>query len=222
MMGTTARLLFVAAALVLGLAFLAPLWRITLQAPQYPEGLGLEIRVNTVTGVKPQDLQNINGLNHYIGMKAIEPDSIPELTLMPLALGALLLGGLGVAALGRRTFARAWVLLFLVGTLAGLADFWYWQYDYGHNLDVENAPIKVPGMSYQPPLFGTKQLLNFTATSWPGLGGWAAFASLGLAGVAVAYDRRRHLALATAAVPSRPLEAPVATHVAARAAGGVS
>ncbi|MCU0650108.1 MAG: hypothetical protein MUF00_19120, partial [Gemmatimonadaceae bacterium] len=62
---------------------------------------------------------------------------------------------------------------------------WYWQYDYGHNLDVENAPIKVPGMTYQPPLFGTKKLLNFTATSWPAIGGWAAFGALALAIVAV-------------------------------------
>ena len=37
------------------------------------------IRINTVTGIKPNDLANINGLNHYIGMKAIEPDAIPEL-----------------------------------------------------------------------------------------------------------------------------------------------
>jgi hypothetical protein len=178
------------ASLLLVAAFQFPLWRITLQAPQYPEGLGLEIHVNTVTGVKPQDLQNINGLNHYIGMKAIVPDAIPELRLMPMALGALIVTGLLVAAIGQRGLARAWVSLFFIGSLAGLADFWYWQYDYGHNLDVENAPIKVPGMTYQPPLFGTKKLLNFTATSWPGLGGWTAFASLALAVVAVRPERR--------------------------------
>lgn len=185
MLSRTSRMLLAASALLLTVAFLFPLWRISLQAPQYPEGLGLEIRVNTVTGVKPQDLQNINGLNHYIGMKVIEPDSIPELRLMPLALGGLLVSGLLVAAYGRRTLARVWVAIFLLGSLAGVADFWYWQYDYGHNLDVENAPIKVPGMTYQPPLFGTKKLLNFTATSWPAAGGWAAFGALALAVIAV-------------------------------------
>ena len=190
MLSKSSRTLLAVAALLLGAAFLFPLWRIALQAPQYPEGLGLEIRVNTVTGVKPQDLQNINGLNHYIGMKAIEPDSIPELTLMPIALAALMASGLAVAAIGRRSLARVWVGLFLVGSLAGVADFWYWQYDYGHNLDTENAPIKVPGMTYQPPLFGTKKLLNFTATSWPGVGGWAAFGALALAMAAVARDGR--------------------------------
>lgn len=211
MLSKSSRILLAVSALLLTAAFLFPLWRITLQAPQYPEGLGLEIRVNTVTGVQPQDLQNINGLNHYIGMKAIEPDSIPELTLMPIALGALIVSGLVVAVLGRRTLARVWVALFLVGSLAGVADFWYWQYDYGHNLDVENAPIKVPGMTYQPPLFGTKKLLNFTATAWPGWGGWAAFGSLALALLAVSRGRAGVVAPTAARATPAPRPASLGT-----------
>ena len=65
----------------------------------------------------------------------------------------------------------AWTGLFLAGALAGLADFYRWGYDYGHNLD-PHAIIKIPGMTYQPPLIGAKQLLNFYATSWPASGGW--------------------------------------------------
>jgi len=190
MLRTPHRLLLAVAALLLLAAFAFPLWRISLVAPQYPEGLGMLIRVNTVTGVEPHHLDNINGLNHYIGMKRIVPDTIPELRIMPWALGALLLTGLGVAALGNRRLARIWAVVFLVGSLAGVADFWRWQYDYGHNLDLENAPIKIPGMSYQPPLIGSKQLLNFTATSWPDLGGLAAFASLGLAIAVLVHDAR--------------------------------
>lgn len=218
MLSRTSRMLLAASALLLTVAFLFPLWRISLQAPQYPEGLGLEIRVNTVTGVKPQDLQNINGLNHYIGMKVIEPDSIPELRLMPLALGGLLVSGLLVAAYGRRTLARVWVAIFLLGSLAGVADFWYWQYDYGHNLDVENAPIKVPGMTYQPPLFGTKKLLNFTATSWPAAGGWAAFGALALAVIAV--TRANGPAVAGVSKSSTAIAAPPVLPM--HSAGGVS
>lgn len=55
-------------------------------------------------------------------------------------------------------------------------DFWLWEYDYGHNLD-PHAIIKIEGMSYQPPLFGTEQLLNFTASSYPAIG--FAFIALG-------------------------------------------
>ena len=71
------------ASLLLLLTFLFPLWYINLEAPQYPEGIGLEIWINQITGQKPNDLTNINGLNHYIGMKTIVPDAIPELKIMP-------------------------------------------------------------------------------------------------------------------------------------------
>jgi copper chaperone NosL len=68
--------------------------------------------------------------------------------------------------------------------LLGLVDFYLWGYDYGHNLD-PTAPIKIPGMSYQPPLIGSKELLNFTAVSFPHVGGVALVLAgvLGICGV---------------------------------------
>lgn len=173
------RLALAFAALLLVLMYLFPIWKITLDAPQYPEGLGMYIWIDTVTGEKPQDLANINGLNHYIGMKTIEPDTIPELKLMPWLIGGLLVLGLGAAAGGKRWMLYTWVGLFLIAAVTGLVDFYLWEYDYGHDLD-PTAAIKVPGMNYQPPLIGSKQLLNFVANSWPSWGGWAAFASLGI------------------------------------------
>lgn len=164
-------------------AFAAPLWRIELRAPQYPEGLGLRIWVDEVRGAAPGDLRSINGLNHYIGMKAIEPDTIPELRLMPWVLASLVLAGVGVAAIGRRRLLAAWIVATILVAAAGLVDFWRWGYLYGHTLDPK-AIIRVDGMSYQPPLIGSKQLLNFEATSWPGLGGWAIVGGLVLAAVA--------------------------------------
>jgi hypothetical protein len=182
-----------AASLLLATALVLPLWSIRLVAPQYPEGLGMRIRVNTVTGVAPTDLDNINGLNHYIGMKPIHPDAIPELRYMPWIVAALALGGVLVALAGRRRGLVAWVVLYLAVAVAGLVDFWKWEYDYGHNLDMAHAIIKVPGMNYQPPLIGSKQLLNFTATSWPAAGGWMIALSLALAmgAVVLAFRGRR-------------------------------
>ena len=52
-----------------------------------------------------------------------------------------------------------------------MIDFWRWEYNYGHDLNPD-AAIKVPGMAYQPPLIGYKQLLNFGAYSIPDIGGW--------------------------------------------------
>jgi hypothetical protein len=190
MLSTRGRILFALAALALIPMFFLPLWSVALNAPQYPEGLGMQIWLNTVTGVKPNDLENINNLNHYIGMKRIVPDSIPELRFMPFVVGGLIAAAVGVALLGRRRLAQGWVALFVVVALVGLIDFYRWEYDYGHNLDLENAIIKVPGMSYQPPLIGTKQLLNFTATSLPAAGAYLAFLSMGFGLVAVILDRK--------------------------------
>ncbi len=169
------------AAVLLGAALLFPLWTVSLTAPQYPEGLGMNIWAHTVAGVSETDLQNINGLNHYIGMKTIVPESIPELRI--LRPGVLAMSALGflVAALGRRRLLQTWAFALVAAALVGLADFWKWEYDYGHNLDLEHAPIKVPGMTYQPPLIGSKKLLNFTATSLPATGGVLAIAAVVLA-----------------------------------------
>ena len=71
------RVLLMVAALLMALAYVAPLWQISLEAPQYPEGLGMSIWISTITGQQPNDLNSINNLNHYIGMKAIVPDAIP-------------------------------------------------------------------------------------------------------------------------------------------------
>ncbi|NNM04426.1 MAG: hypothetical protein HKO65_04930 [Gemmatimonadetes bacterium] len=169
-MKPSSRIVLALSALALVAGFFLPLWTISLEAPQYPEGIGMEIRVNTIQGIKRHDLDNINKLNHYIGMKSIEPDAIRELDLMPWVLGFLVLAGLVAAALGKRWMLFAWLgLLALVG-IAGMVDFWLWGYDYGHNLD-PTAAIKVPGMTYQPPLIGSKSLLNFVAHSWPASGG---------------------------------------------------
>jgi hypothetical protein len=187
----SARILVAVAALLMCAGFVLPLWRVDLVAPQYPEGLGMLIRVNTVVGVKEQDLNSINNLNHYIGMKRIEPDAIPELKYMPAILGVLVVSALGVAALGKRGVLSAWTAAFGAVLAAGLYDYWKWGYEYGHDLDVETAIIKIPDMTYQPPLIGSKQLLNFTATSWPASGGWLLVIATALVAVAVWQSYRR-------------------------------
>ncbi|MGI9625333.1 MAG: hypothetical protein ACR2QM_00740 [Longimicrobiales bacterium] len=213
MLRRRSRVLIALASLALGLVYFAPLWKIDLVAPQYPEGLGMLIGVNSITGAGPHDLQNINGLNHYIGMAPIVPDSIPELQIMPWVFGLFLVTGLLVAWLGRRVPFFIWTSLFVIMAVVGLADFYKWEYEYGHNLD-PTAAIQVPGLSYQPPLIGEREILNFTAKAWPGLGGWAAIAA-GLIATGVMFTEVRGGAKQTqgqvpSAEPShRPKEVPV-------------
>jgi len=161
------RTLVAIAALLMISAYFVPLWQILMWAPQYPEGLEMDIWINNITG----DVKIISALNHYIGMKHIEVEMFPEFTYMIYIVGFLIAFGLITALVNKRFILWAFVILLTVTGLAALVDFWLWGYDYGHNLD-PTAAIVVPGMSYQPPLIGTKQLLNFTAFSGPDIGGW--------------------------------------------------
>lgn len=189
-MNGKSRCLVVAASLLLTLALFFPIWKISLSAPQYPEGKGLFIWANRITGQLPHDLQIINKLNHYIGMKRITPESIKELKIIPVVLVLFISSGLAVGFLGDRRLLLVWLLLFALAGAVGLYDFYSWERDYGHNLN-PNAPIKVPGMTYQPPLIGSKQLLNINALSMPYVGGYAIFGSAFLAVLGYVLEREK-------------------------------
>lgn len=125
-------------------------------------------------------------------MKAIEPEAIPELRWMPPIIVAAAVSGLLVAWQSSLVLAALWLAGFVGMGLLGLYDFYLWGYDYGHNLD-PHAPIKIPGMTYQPPLIGVKELLNFTAVSYPHVGAVAlgAAALCGAVGLCLLWRERR-------------------------------
>lgn len=164
------RILLIICGIALIISIFVPLWAIYLEAPQYPEGLGMFLHANKITG----DYEIINGLNHYIGMKTIHQEDFWEFKVLPYALGFFAALCFLVAFLNKRKWLYGLTILFLLFGVAFMVDFWLWEYDYGHNLD-PNAAIVVPGMSYQPPLIGFKQLLNFGAYSYPDIGGWIMF-----------------------------------------------
>jgi copper chaperone NosL len=106
-------------------------------------------------------------------MRAIEPADMPELKYMRWVVLALAVAGLVAAAVGRRRWLYAWTATFVIAGVAGMADFWWRSYSFGHTLDLEHAAIQIPGQAYQPPLIGVKQIANFTASAWPASGGIA-------------------------------------------------
>ncbi|MGZ8558880.1 MAG: nitrous oxide reductase accessory protein NosL [Chitinophagaceae bacterium] len=161
------RLLVVIASLILIGALFLPIWRIELAAPQYPEGLALEIYANALAG----DVDVINGLNHYIGMKTLHTEDFIEFTILPYIIGSFVVLGLFVALINKKKLYYIYIGTFILFGIVSMVDFYRWNYNYGHNLD-PMAAIQVPGMSYQPPLIGYKQLLNFGAYSIPASGGW--------------------------------------------------
>lgn len=157
---------------LLGCAALAaslfvPLWRIELDAPQYPEGLVLQIFPNKLGG----NVDIINGLNHYIGMQTLHAENFIEFTVLPYIISFYALLFLSVFILGKKRWLNIVFFAFVLFGIIAMIDFWRWEYNYGHDLN-PNAAIVVPGMAYQPPLIGFKQLLNFGAYSIPDTGGW--------------------------------------------------
>ncbi len=161
------KVLMLVAAAGLILVLYTPIWRIDLDAPQYPEGLNLKIHANGLRG----NVDIINGLNHYIGMKTLHNEDFVEFSILPYIIIFFSILFLAVALLNKRILLYTAFILFVLFGIIAMYDFWRWEYNYGHNLD-SNAAIIVPGMAYQPPLIGFKQLLNFGAYSIPDTGGW--------------------------------------------------
>ncbi len=150
------------------LTFTAPLWRIELHAPQYPNGLTLDIYAYTVEGGNHgQHLTEINTLNHYIGMHKIDRSELSDLDWIPFALGAIVLMALRCAAIGKVRDLVDIVVVVSYVTVFALGRYAYKMYVFGHNLNPE-APVKVA--PFTPPLLGTKQIANFTSTSLPQMG----------------------------------------------------
>lgn len=169
---TLSKVMLLVVMVLLVSSIFVPMWRIELSAPQYPEGLVLQLHADKIAG----DVDIINGLNHYIGMKTLHKEDFIEFTVLPYIIGFFAFSALAVAIIAKKKGLYALFISFILfGILAGV-DFYRWNYEYGHNLD-PNAAIQVPGMSYQPPLIGYKQLLNFGAYSIPDTGGWMLIAS---------------------------------------------
>ena len=164
--------MIVGALLLLSL-FVFPLWNITLEAPQYPIPLGMDIWVNKITGTHEGDVKNINLMNHYVGMKEI-PEHMPEFDIFPIVIICMVVLGVFFGFIGNRKLFLLWFILMALLGIAGMYDFYLWEYDYGHSLNPK-AAIKIPGQAYQPPLFGSKQILNFTAISLPLTGAYLMF-----------------------------------------------
>lgn len=174
-------------ALLLLPLFTLPLWNITLEAPQYPDSIGMDIYITRFKDAAPNDIKNINIMNHYVGMEDI-PETIPEFEIFPKVVIIMVVFGVAIGLIGKRKLYMAWLIVMIVLGSIGMYDFYSWEYDYGHNLR-QNAPIKFTQpngepMAYQPPLIGSKMILNFKATSMPRGGAYLMFLGMGLAVVA--------------------------------------
>jgi hypothetical protein len=164
-LGGGPRLLLIAAALLLVAVYIFPLWNLTMFAPQYPEGLRLDIYSYRLEGGNHgQDVREINVLNHYIGMRDLVAEDFTEFKWLPFAVGVLGLLYLRAAVLGTVGLLVDVLVLNLYFSAFALWSFGHRMYLYGHNL-APTAAVKVP--PFMPPMFGYKQLANFEVYSYP-------------------------------------------------------
>jgi|SRR5690606_4822777 len=174
-------LMIVGSLLLLGL-FKFPLWNIMLGAPQYPEPMGMDIYIEGIKGVEEFDIQNIDGLNHYIGMKTIpKPEHMWEFEVFPMVIGSMAALGVFLGILGffgkiNYKWFLAWFVVMSVLGILGMYDFNAWLIEYGTDLDPK-AIMKLLNpdgspMTYKPPLLGYQKMLNFDVDSWPATGAY--------------------------------------------------
>ena len=184
------RSLLLLAVLLLTPAYFLPLWRMTMFAPQYPQGLRLDIYSYRLDGGnKGQDVKEINLLNHYIGMQDLDTADFAEFKWIPFVVGGLGLLFLRAAAHGKMAHLVDVLVLFGYFSLYSLWSFGYKMWSYGHNLD-PTAAVKVD--PFMPPLFGHRTLANFEVYSYPSLGSYALalVAVVLLAALILAWSRR--------------------------------
>src|SRR5688572_26269514 len=161
----TGRVLVLAATVLLLLGAVLPLWRISLVAPQYAEGLTLDMYAyQIVAGNNGQDLAEINTLNHYIGMKPIAQADFLEMKVIPFAIGVFTLLALRAVVIGRIVTLIDLAVLFLYFGAFSLGSFVYRLYSYAHHLDPQ-APMKIE--PFMPVVIGSQQIANFVQTSLP-------------------------------------------------------
>ena len=161
----SSRVLILIAALVLIPTFFIPMWHMSFDSMQYPEGLDLYIYSNSLEGGdEGNDLTEINILNHYIGMAELKEEDFTEFKWIPLIIGLMIVLTLRSVVIGTFSTVIDILVFFAYFSLFSLWRFWYMLSSYGHELD-PRAPVQVE--PFTPPLFGSKMVGQFTVTSYP-------------------------------------------------------
>jgi hypothetical protein len=183
------RLAVLGAGVLLIVALFLPLWEITMFAQMFPEGIRMSIFAHKLVGGNAgADLQGINILNHYIGMREIRAADFPEMKFIPFALGFFVLLGFRAAVFGRVHQVVDLLVLFVYFGLFSLAAFYYRMHAFGHQLNPE-APIKVA--PFTPPIFGHQHIANFDVYSYPGPGSYLLVVYVLLLAIVLALAARR-------------------------------
>lgn len=185
--------LFLIAALLLLISIFLPYWTLTLHAPQYPAGLSVDAFLNRVEG----DVSEIDGLNHYIGMRPLAEAAQFERSISVIGVVVLVLLVLAAVFVHSR-WAALLALPALVFPLIFLADLQFWLANFGQNLD-PTAPLSSSVKPFTPPVLFTGRIAQFSTTAVPGPGLWLGIAASLLILIGLYFHRRAYKPLVDAA-----------------------
>lgn len=186
--GTPGVMLLIARVLLLVSLFL-PYWHMELQAPQYPDGLHMTAYLNSLTG----DVAEIDGLNHYIGMRSLYEAAKIERTVGVFIMIVFVVM-LELAAYIHSRWAVLLVAPVVFFPVVFLVDLHLWMRHFGLNLDPE-APLSNAVKPFVPTALGKGGIGQFVTIATPGIGLMlAAVASVVLL-AALFFHRRAYLPL---------------------------
>ncbi len=178
--------LFAAAGILLVISIFLPYWRLNLTAPQYPDGLRVNVFVNRMEG----DVRELEGLNHYVGLPGFDEGAQAERQIAVAGISAIV----GLLAAGVLVHNR-WVVLFALPALSFpfvfLADLQYWLWRYGHDLD-PLAPLASAVGEFTPPVLGPSEIANFDTLAVPHIGLILAFTATGLVAAGLWFHRKMY------------------------------
>ncbi|MCB0248799.1 MAG: cytochrome C [Anaerolineae bacterium] len=184
--------LFLLAALLLIVSVFLPYWQLTLHAPQYPKGLTVEAYVNRLTG----DVHEIDGLNHYNGMRPMEEEApfVKSVAVLGVVVVALLVLA---AVFVHSRWAALLALPALFFPVIFLVDLQYWLANFGQNLDPA-APLSNSVKPFVPPVLFEGKIAQFRTVASPGIGLWLAIAASVIILIGLYFHRRAYKPLADA------------------------
>jgi hypothetical protein len=186
----TPTVIFMLARTLLLLSIFLPYWHMELVAPQYPDGLFITAHVNHLSG----DVKEIDGLNHYIGMRPLGEAAAFERTASVWIIIAMVLLVEGAAFIHSK-----WAVLLAIPAIGFpigfIADLYYWMRTFGLNLDPD-APLSNSVKPFVPTVVGEGGIGQFQTFAELGTGYWLAVACAGLTIVGFYFHRRAYKPLA--------------------------
>ena len=178
--------IFMIARVLLLVSIFFPYWHMELEAPQYPNGLYLTAYCNHLTG----DVREIDGLNHYIGMRPLGEAAAFERSASVWMILAMFLLVEGAAFIHSK-----WAVLLAVPAITFpigfIVDLYYWMRTFGLNLDPK-APLSNSVKPFVPTVIGEGGIGQFKTFAEFGIGYWLAVAAAGCIVVGFYFHRRAY------------------------------